>query len=546
MAFSLGRFSLSPSLAVSSSNNQQLAMQQHVSAPSQDYMVMYHEKMKEIRRILANTITRSQLESLILVDKLQHLAIDYHFKDEIHYILSSHYKSLTNGGGATVSSFEVSLGFQLLRQNGYLVSTDVFQRLTDSKGGFIEELKYDLGGVMGLYQASQFGIEEEGILDQVSAFTKANLVGVLPHLNQDQASVESVNLDHLYHKTLTRFSLKHYIKTNENGHEMYNNLLHQFAKLDFNLVQSLHQSELQQFSSWWRDLGLAQKLNFARDQPIKWYMWSLAALEDPRLSEERIQLTKPISLIYLMDDIFDVYGTLDELILFTEAINKWEVKESLPYPMKLFLNALNDITDEFSYEILRKHGWNPKTSLKTAWVRLCNAFLVEAKWFASGQLPTSEEYLNNGVISSGVHVVFVHIFFLLGEGISKESVDLLDKVPSLVSNSATILRLWDDLGSAKDENQNGYDGSYIDCYLKDHKEATLESAREHVISLISVAWKKLNKEYLTPTLFPLSFKKTSLNVAKMVSLMYNYDTNQQLPSLEKQIKSLLYESIPLQ
>ncbi|KAL5731035.1 hypothetical protein ACHQM5_003798 [Ranunculus cassubicifolius] len=473
---------------------------------------MYHEKLKEIRWILATTITRSPLESLILVDKLQHLAIDYHFKDEIHSILKSHYKILANGGSEMVCCSCVSLGFRLLRQNGYPVSTDVFQRLTDSKGGFIEELKYDLGGMMGLYQAAQFGIDGEGILDQASTFTKTNLVGVLPCLNQDQASVVRDNLDHPYHKTLTRFFLKHYIKTKENGPEMHDNVFQEFAKLDFNLVQFLHQSELQQFSSWWRDLGLAQKLNFARDQPVKWYMWSLAALEDPQLSEERIHLTKPISLVYLMDDIFDVYGRLDELILFTEAISKWDVKDSLSYPMKLFLDALYDITDEFSYEILRNHGWNPKSSLKRAWVRLCNAFLLEAKWFASSQLPTSEEYLKNGVISSGVHVVFVHIYFLLGVGISKETVDLVDKVPGLVSSTATILRLWDDLGSAKDENQNGYDGSYIDCYLKEHRDATLENAREHVISMISVAWKKLNKEYLTPNLLPLSFKKASCKI----------------------------------
>jgi (3S)-linalool synthase len=48
----------------------------------------------------------------------------------------------------------------------------------------------------------------------------------------------------------------------------------------------------------------------------------LACLRDPTLSEERIQLTKPISLIYIIDDIFDIYGTLDELIIFTEAVSR--------------------------------------------------------------------------------------------------------------------------------------------------------------------------------------------------------------------------------
>ena len=74
---------------------------------------------------------------------------------------------------------------------------------------------------------------------------------------------------------------------------------------------------------WWKDLGLAKELKLARDQPLKWYTWPMAALSDPSLSKQRIGLTKPISLIYIIDDIFDVYGTLDELTLFTQAVNRY-------------------------------------------------------------------------------------------------------------------------------------------------------------------------------------------------------------------------------
>ena len=68
---------------------------------------------------------------------------------------------------------------------------------------------------------------------------------------------------------------------------------------------------------------MAKELKFARDQPLKWYMWPMAALTDPSLSEQRVELTKPISFIYLIDDIFDVYGSLEELTLFTEAVNRY-------------------------------------------------------------------------------------------------------------------------------------------------------------------------------------------------------------------------------
>jgi (3S)-linalool synthase len=52
-------------------------------------------------------------------------------------------------------------------------------------------------------------------------------------------------------------------------------------------------------------------------------MWSMSVLIDPNLSEQRVELTKPISLVYIIDDIFDLYGTLNDLSIFTEAVNEY-------------------------------------------------------------------------------------------------------------------------------------------------------------------------------------------------------------------------------
>ena len=84
------------------------------------------------------------------------------------------------------------------------------------------------------------------------------------------------------------------------------------------------------------------------------------------------------------------------------------------------------------------------------WAKLCTAFLEEAKWFASGHLPEADEYLKNGIASSGVHVALVHMFFLIGDGSTKELAKSVKFDRCLISyNVAAILRLWDDLGSAK-------------------------------------------------------------------------------------------------
>ena len=64
-------------------------------------------------------------------------------------------------------------------------------------------------------------------------------------------------------------------------------------------------------------------MKLAKNQPLKWYMRTAACLTDPSLSDQRFELTKPISLVYVIDDNFDVYGTLDELTLFTNVVNQY-------------------------------------------------------------------------------------------------------------------------------------------------------------------------------------------------------------------------------
>ncbi|KAL0372282.1 UNVERIFIED_CONTAM: Tricyclene synthase 0e23, chloroplastic [Sesamum calycinum] len=181
--------------------------------------------------------------------------------------------------------------------------------------------------------------------------------------------------------------------------------------------------------------------------------------------------------------------------------------------------------------------------------------LKEAKWFASAagdELPTAKEYLENGKVSSGVHVVLVHLFFLLGLGgltCSAEGDDSTDHhqihlnhTSKLTSSLATILRLWDDLGSSKDELQDGQDGSYIDYYMKDEPKLSVKQARQHVLDMITNEWKNVNEECFRLRHYSSAtcFKRASLNLARMVALTYGYDEHQRLPLLEKYVKTTLF------
>ncbi|KAM7506178.1 hypothetical protein LguiB_005082 [Lonicera macranthoides] len=521
-----------------------LNIQDSNTATHDDFYVRNEQKLTDIRRKFTN-IKQDPLECLKLVDAVQKAGIEYHFKDEIDAILKRQYVATMtkNPDHKQQDLYELSLSFRLLRQQGYYVPADVFDNFTDKEGKFSEKFGQDIRGLMGLYEASQFIVEGEDVLEEAEDFSRRILNLLLNTFDGDhyEAKIVRHTLRHPCHKSLARSTAKEFMRNNSVDLNACGNVLQELAKMDFDMVQCIHQKELLEISRWWKELGLAKELKFARDQPMKWHMWTMAALTDPSLSMQRIELTKPISLIYIIDDIFDVYGTLDELALFTQAVNRWEVgaMEQLPDYMKMCFKALYDITNEIGNKVHVKYGWNPVTSLQKAWASLFDAFLVEAEWFASGHVPKADEYLKNGIISSGAHVVLVHMFFLLGEGRNKESANIVDDYPGIITSVATILRLWDDLGSAKDENQDGHDGSYITCYMKEHEDCSVEIAKRHVYKMISEAWKRLNKECLSPNAYSLTFKKASLNLARMVSLMYSYDENQGLPQLEEHIKSMV-------
>ncbi|KAK9068921.1 hypothetical protein SSX86_013037 [Deinandra increscens subsp. villosa] len=443
---------------------------------------------------------------------------------------------------------QVSLYFRILRQKGFQVSADVFKLFKGKDGKFLEDLKDDIRGLMELYEASHLCIEGENILDEAATFSSHMLQKELNFLDDKEAKIVRYTLENPHRRNLTCFSLPNSTKEIDFdfdfGFGFDSTILKELLELEQTKVQSIHMMEINEILRWWKDLGLGQDLNLARNQPLKWYVVPMVSLPNPNLSQQRIDLTKALSFIYIMDDIFDIYGTLNELTLLTEAVNRWDISniQHLPYYIKSSFRALYDTTNEIACRVSEKHGFNPIKSLQRAWGRLCEAFLMEAKWLSSGHIPNTEEYLKTGEVSSGVHVFLVHMFFLLGDGAIEEHASLIDDNYNIVSSVSKILRLSDDLeGEQDNQNQHGRDGSYVKCFLMEHEYSSTKIARDYVIEIISDTWKCLNKECLSPNPFSDNFLKGAINLARLVPSMYryNHNNNNSFDQIEEYIKSIL-------
>jgi Terpene synthase family, metal binding domain len=69
-------------------------------------------------------------------------------------------------------------------------------------------------------------------------------------------------------------------------------------------------------------LRLHEKVPFIRDRLVENHLLTIGISFEPQHSRWRIASTQANCLVTTIDDIYDVYGSLDELEVFTAAIEK--------------------------------------------------------------------------------------------------------------------------------------------------------------------------------------------------------------------------------
>eukprot|EP00257_Ricinus_communis_P002243 XP_002513266.2 probable terpene synthase 11 [Ricinus communis] len=479
----------------------------------------------------------SPIATMKLIDSIQRLGVGYYFEEEINTLLDRFLDLET-----TEDLLATALRFRLLRDNCFPAHSDVFGKFMNKDGKFKESLRKDVWGLLSLYEASYLGTKDEVELVEAMEFTKTCLEEQsIPLMAHKLSRHVSQALDLPRHLRMPRLEARNYI--HEYSLESNNSPpLLELAKLEFNAVQSLHQKELIEIVRWWKQLGLVDKLGFARDRPLECYLWTVGIFPEPYNSTCRIELTKTIAILLVIDDIFDTYGSLPDLILFTEAVRRWDLNamESLPEYMKICYMALYNTTNDIGFMILKRHGLSIVPHLKRTWIDMFEAFLTEAKWFNSGYVPTLEEYLDNGVTTGGTYMALVHSFFLMGQGVNKETVTMMEPYPDLFSLSGRILRLWDDLGTAREEQERGDVACSIECLMREKRISCDDEGRKQVRQLIRSLWTELNGELIAPSAMPLSIINASLNLARTAQVVYQHGDDKKGSSVDNQVQALIY------
>ncbi|CAN4094297.1 unnamed protein product [Withania somnifera] len=462
-----------------------------------------HQDLKEeVRKMLVMAPSKS-MQKLDLINTIQRLGVAYQFESEIEESLScmyTHYEEWIGGLDGN-DLHAIALCFRLLRQQGYHVSCDAFRKFTDGQGNFKNELVNQVHGMLSLYEAAQFRIHGEEILDEALNFTITQLKLILPKLSNSQLAQQVSNALRFSIKDgMVRVETRKYISLYQENQESCNQGLLKFAKLDFNILQRLHKKELCDLTRWWKELEVVKALpNYVRDRLVELYFWSLGVYFEPQYSFGRKTITKVLYLCSIIDDTYDIYGTLDELTLFTEAIERWSIdaSEQLPSYMKIIYRGLLDLFNEIEKELANDNKSFLIDYSITEMKKLVRSYFQEAKWYYGKEVPTMEQYMKNGFVSSGYLLVAAISWLDMGNVATKDACDWLAAEPPILVASCVIARLLNDLTSHEEE-----------AHIK-------------LRNIIEKSWKDLNEEYLKlRDVMPRILLMPIINLTRALEFLY--------------------------
>ncbi|KAL2985758.1 hypothetical protein AAZX31_12G169000 [Glycine max] len=100
----------------------------------------------------------------------------------------------------------------------------------------------------------------------------------------------------------------------------------ELAKLNFNMIQAKLQIEVKELSRWWENLGIKKELSFARIRLVESFMCAVGVAFEPKYKSIKKWLTKVIIFVIILDDVYDIHASFEELKPFTMAFERLKEK----------------------------------------------------------------------------------------------------------------------------------------------------------------------------------------------------------------------------
>ncbi|XP_074267694.1 (-)-drimenol synthase-like [Silene latifolia] len=160
------------------------------------------------------------------------------------------------------------------------------------------------------------------------------------------------------------------------------------------------------------------------------------------------------------------------------------------------------------------------------------------------------EYIEVALVSIGQRLGIVAAYLGMGEIATKESFEWVSQspMPKIVRATGIILRLMNDIGGHKFEQNREHVASAVECYMKQHDMSDEAQVYEELEQIVKNAWRDINEGMLKPYAIPKPLLDIILNLTRVPDVMYKGRTEGYTlvnKTIQQKIASVLIDPVPM-
>ncbi|KAK4398767.1 Ent-kaurene synthase TSP4, chloroplastic [Sesamum angolense] len=414
---------------------------------------------------------------LCTVDNLERLGISRYFRKEIQSVLDETYRCWLQGDEEIfMDASTCALAFRILRMNGYSISSDQISETVREclSNSFCGNMK-DIHTTLELYRASEFILcSDERDLENQNLRLKDLLEQELSHgpihssqlgrnidkeVNHALQYPFYVNLDRIAkRRNIERYNFDNtrILKTSFCSPNFGNKDFLFLSVEDFNKCQAIHRKELKELERWVAENRL-DELKFARRKSAYCYFSAAATFFAPELSDARMSWAKNGVLTTVVDDFFDVGGSMEELKNLIHLVEAWDVNVStdcFSQNVQIIFSALRRTICEIGEKGFIRQERSVTNHIINIWLELLYSMVKETEWARDSYLPTIDEYMSNAYVSFALGPIVLPALYLIGPKLSDEMVHH-PEFHNLFKLMSTCGRILNDIQTCERELKDG-------------------------------------------------------------------------------------------
>lgn len=493
---------------------------------------------------------------LCIANQLQKFGLGEYFVGEIEVFLAQVYRKYNKEQNSRVKVSNInalqlqkdSLAFELLRTHGFKVSPlrfCWFLNHDEIRAEIEKDYEQFTSAMLHVFRASNLMFSGEYELEEARTFSRKLLEKIvstgkgcleLRQIEHELSFPWFARLDHLEHRMWIEEREVNALWKGKMSYNrvsyLYKDELLQLATLNFELKQLMYKNELKELNRWAEKCGISN-MGFGREKTTYCYFAVAAVTTLPHDSYIRMLVAKSAIIITVADDFFDEIGSLNELEILTDAVQRWDAI-GLSSHSKVIFDALDNLVSEATTKYLQQEGTydDISGSLKDLWYEVFLSWLIEATWSRNGHKPSIDAYLKTGMTSIGSHVLVLPSSCFLKSSLPTEKLKLrpYEHITKLLM---VICRLLNDVESYQKEKEEGKLNSVL-VNLIDNPEFDIEDSIAFVRKIVQ----KKKKEFLELVLtdgscdLPKPSKQLHLSCLKVFQMFFNsknrFDSNTEL------------------